>query len=59
MRKKGSIQFFEDIDLNLKFNFDMYHGCGLLDKAINLLDDRNKHDFKKFVNRIIFIHSYH
>tara|TARA_B100000029_G_scaffold496587_1_gene563113 strand:- start:1708 stop:2517 length:810 start_codon:yes stop_codon:yes gene_type:complete len=36
---------------NLKFNFDMYHGCGLLDKAINLLDSKNKDDFFNFVKK--------
>ena len=28
----------------------MFHGNGVLDKAINLLDEENKNDFKKFVN---------
>ena len=34
----------------IKFQFDMFHGNGVLDKAIDLLDDENKNDFKKFVN---------
>ena len=28
----------------------MFHGNGVLDKAIDLLDDENKNDFKNFVN---------
>ena len=34
---------------NIKFQFDMFHGYGLLDKAINLLPDVDKKDFKHFV----------
>ena len=34
----------------IKFQFDMFHGNGVLDKAIDLLDDENRNDFKKFVN---------
>ncbi len=35
---------------NLKFHFDLMHGNGNLDKAIDLLDDNNKKDFKNYVN---------
>ena len=35
---------------NIKLHFDMYHGHGNLDKAIELLNDRDKNDFKDFVN---------
>ena len=35
---------------NIKFNFDMMHGNGVLEKAINLLDEKNKNDFNEFVN---------
>ncbi len=34
---------------NLKFHFDLFHGKGNLDEAINLLDDENKNDFKFFM----------
>ena len=34
---------------NLRFNFDMFHGNGLIDKAIGLLDDNNREDFRKYV----------
>ena len=33
---------------NIRFHFDMWHGNGNLDKAINLLDDKNKEDFRKY-----------
>ena len=35
---------------NLKFHFDSYHGHGNLDKAIDLLDMKEKEDFRKFMN---------
>lgn len=35
---------------NIKFHFDMWHGEGNLDKAINLLDNEDKNDFEEFVN---------
>lgn len=34
---------------NLRFNFDMFHGNGLLDKAIKLLNKDDQMDFKEFV----------
>ena len=36
---------------NIKFQFDLYHGIGILDKAIELLDDNNRDDFKNFVSQ--------
>ena len=35
---------------NINFHFDLMHGENNLNKAINLLDDKNKDDFKNFVN---------
>ena len=35
---------------NLKFHFDSYHGHGNLDKAIDLLDTKEKEDFREFMN---------
>ena len=34
----------------LKFHFDLYHGKGNLDLAIDLLDSKNKDDFRNFMN---------
>ena len=34
---------------NIKFHFDMFHGNGMLDKAINLLNDNDREDFRSFV----------
>ncbi len=35
---------------SIKFHFDLMHGDGNLDKAINLLDSSEKKDFSEFVN---------
>ena len=34
---------------NLKFHFDLFHGKGNLDAAINLLSENDKKDFKQFM----------
>ena len=49
MVKKISL-FFKKNLRNLRFHFDMMHGDGNLDKAINLLDGRDRADFDNFVN---------
>ena len=35
---------------NLKFHFDLFHGKGNLDLAIDMLDNDNKNDFRDFMN---------
>ena len=47
---KNPAYLFNKKDRNIKFHFDMWHGMGNLDKAIDLLDDEDKEDFTKFVN---------
>jgi len=34
---------------NIRFQFDMFHGNGILDRAIELLDNKDKQDFKNYV----------
>ena len=41
--------FFLKKKRNLKFHFDLFHGKGNLDKAIECLDVNNKIDFKNFM----------
>ena len=36
---------------NLRFHFDMWHGNGNLDKAINLLDDNEREDFRQYTRQ--------
>ena len=33
---------------NIKFHFDSFHGYGALNKAINLLDEKDREDFRNF-----------
>jgi len=36
---------------NIRFHFDMWHGNGNLDKAIDLLDDNDREDFRKYTRK--------
>ena len=47
---KNPFIFFNSKNITIKTHFDMYHGHGNLDKAINLLDDKNRDEFRNFVN---------
>jgi len=40
---------FQKANQNIKLHFDIFHGEGILDKAIDLLDEENKQDFDNFV----------
>ena len=35
---------------NIKFHFDIFHGVGILDKAIDLLEETDRDDFRYYVN---------
>ena len=43
--------FFNKKKRTLKLHFDLYHGKGNLDKAISLLDESNKTNFKNYMNK--------
>ena len=47
---KKPFMIFNKKKRNIDFHFDLMHGENNLNKAINLLDDKNKEDFRKFVN---------
>ena len=47
---KNPFVFFSRKTMTIKVHFDMYHGFGNLDKAIDLLDDNHREEFRKFVN---------
>ena len=38
---------------NIKFHFNSFHGFGKLDKAIDLLNDEDREDFRKFTEQNI------
>ena len=48
--KKPSL-IFNKKKRNLKFHFDLFHGEGNLDKAINLLNEKDKNAFREFMNK--------
>ena len=41
--------YFLKSNQSIKLHFDIFHGEGLLDKAINVLDKSERNDFKEFV----------
>ena len=47
---KNPFLFFDKNSRNLNFHFDLMHGEKNLSKAIDLLDEKNQNDFRKFVN---------
>ena len=52
--KYGKISFLRNPQVifknkrNIRFHFDMFHGNGNLDKAIDLLPDKDREDFRNF-----------
>jgi len=42
--------FFNSKKQNIKLHFDMHHGYGILDKAINVMNDQDRDKFRKYVN---------
>jgi len=46
---KSPLVIFQEKKRNIRFHFDIFHGDGNLDSAINLLDRDNKSDFTEFV----------
>ena len=41
---------FDKNKRSLKLHFDMHHGYGNLDKAINVMNEKDREDFRVFVN---------
>ena len=50
--------FFDTRKQTVKLHFDMHHGYGNLDKAINLMDSNDKNEFKNFVNTSNFFNPH-
>ena len=50
---KNPALFFNKSKRNLKFHFDMMHGHGNLDKAINLLNSKERNDFKAYLEQSV------
>ena len=45
--------FFVRKKQNIKLNFDMHHGYGVLDKAIDVMNLKDRENFRRFVNKEI------
>ena len=53
-RQIGYVKELQEIfkpRFSIKFQFDMYHGIGNLDKAIELLPEKDKQDFSDYVRK--------
>ena len=50
---KNPSLIFDKKKRNLKFHFDMMHGQGNIDTAIELLDKHDRNDFKNFLNNSV------
>ena len=50
---KNPFVFFSKKKMTIKVHFDMYHGFGNLDKAIELLDINDREDFRNYVNSAV------
>ena len=46
---KNPSYLFNQNKRNIKFHFDIFHGYGNLEKAINLLEKEDRNDFYNFV----------
>lgn len=63
--KKGILKFIKNPSLifnknkrNIKLHFDIFHGDGNLDQAINLLDKENRDGFNEYVNENVGFHPH-
>ena len=42
----------------LKLHFDMHHGYGIIDRAIEVMNEKDKADFNKYLNEEIFLNPH-
>ena len=50
---KNPFVFLSKKKMTVKVHYDMYHGYGEMDKAIELLDNENREDFRNWVNSAV------
>ena len=55
---KNPLILFRNKSRNIKFHFDLMHGEGNLYKAIDLLDNNNREDFRNYVNKMQYFHQH-
>ena len=56
---KKPLLFFDKKKRSINFHFDFMHGENNLSKAIDLLDQDNKNDFRRFVNTEVSFNPFH
>ena len=50
--------FFDKSKITIKTHFDMYHGYGNLDKAIDLMDINDRQKFRNYVENKVYFNPY-
>ncbi|MDB2474322.1 DUF4422 domain-containing protein [bacterium] len=55
---KNPLLFFDKSKITIKVHFDMYHGHGNLDKSIDQMDNKDKEDFRKYVDTQVVFSPY-
>ena len=50
----NNLKSFMQNEITIKFQFDIFHGNGKIEKAIELLDKKDKNDFRFFINNYSF-----
>jgi len=55
---KNPFLFFNKNKITIKVHFDMYHGDGNLDRAVDLLESHERESFRNFVKREIAFNPY-
>ena len=48
---KKPVLLFNHREITIKTHFDLHHGYGVLEKAIGVMDEKDKKEFKVFVNK--------
>jgi hypothetical protein len=63
--KKGFRNYIKDPSIlydnkkhTVKLHFDMFHGYGILDKAIDLLNKNDRENFREYVNKNLFFNPH-
>ena len=51
---KNPYLFFDPKKRSIKFHFDMHHGYGNLDKAIDVMDKKDRNEFREYVNNFTY-----
>jgi hypothetical protein len=47
---KNPLPFFDKNKRTIKFHFDMHHGYGNIDKAIDVMSNKDREDFREYLN---------